>query len=568
MTASKAETPAKTTTTTTTASAPGKILLAGGYLVLESPNVGLVVAVDKRFYTTVEFTGGDTSTSMGASKADNDNDNAAHIPSDTTDTLSITVKSPQFRQEWRYLYQKSLFTLTADESFNTSTNAFVEKTLRVSLLYLLSRIHTDQISTNNDHTILRATALLVTIRADNDFYSLVPHLEERGLDRSLASVQKLPPFLPATADADGKILKTGLGSSAALVTSLVAALCHAHGSTTAAAATATTTDILAKGEDDNNDDAKNNDTSTNIIHNLAQICHCHAQGKVGSGFDVSSACHGSHVYQRFPASILASLLTRLDANDMHSDSDNKTDNKNSDSNDSSQSSAVRNLLRETVESRTWTGGIAAPLALPDVLQVMLADVSGGSESPSMARTVLAWRKQELRSSAAQSAAATAVPHWDDLVEINSSIVQLLQQVRDVSVSDQEKQTLATSTADSWEADTDADTSNGSSVGPLLFRLHQAFQESRRHLKAMGDAASVPIEPDQQSSLADATLALPGVVAALVPGAGGYDALACVYVNDDVVRQGIAKLWAEWEPVKVCPLSIQGANYGQGIRFEP
>jgi phosphomevalonate kinase len=539
MTASKAEAQTTTTTTTTTASAPGKILLAGGYLVLESPNVGLVIAVDKRFYTTVEFTSGGNMDDMGtaSSKADNDIGNAA--PSDTfSDTLSITVKSPQFRQEWKYLYQKNLFTLVADESFNTSTNAFVEKTLRISLLYLLSRtsIHTD--TDNNDkknNTILRATALLVTIRADNDFYSLVPHLEERQLDRSLTSVQKLPPFLPATADADGKILKTGLGSSAALVTSLVAALCHAGSSHT----------NRYTGDDD---DDTNDDTNV-IIHNLAQICHCHAQGKVGSGFDVSSACHGSHVYQRFPASILANLLTLLD------------ENGDSDGGDSSLS-AVQNLLLSTVESRTWTGGIAEPLQLPGVLQVMLADVSGGSESPSMARTVLAWKKEQQQSTAA--AAAAAVPHWDDLVEINRSIVQLLQQIRDVSVSEEDTQMLTKSTADSWGADT----SNGSSVGRLLFQLHHAFQDSRRHLKAMGDAASVPIEPDQQTSLADATLALPGVVACLVPGAGGYDALACVYINDDAVRQRIGKLWAEWQPVKVCPLSIQGANYGEGIRVEP
>jgi phosphomevalonate kinase len=222
----------------------------------------------------------------------------------------------------------------------------------------------------------------------------------------------------------------------------------------------------------------------------------------------------------------------------------------------SLSADLRNLLRSTVESRTWTGGIAEPLQLPGVLQVMLADVSGGSESPSMAKKVLAWRKEQ------QSAAAQSVPHWDDLVKINSSIVQLLQQVRDVSVSEEDKQTLIRSTADSWEANADS-----SSVGHLLFQIHQAFQESRRHLKAMGDAASVPIEPDQQSSLADATLALPGVVACLVPGAGGYDALACVYINDDAVRQRIGKLWAEWQPVKVCPLSIQGANYGEGIRVE-
>ena len=36
-----------------TLSSPGKVLMAGGYLVLESPNIGVVVAADKRFYSTV-----------------------------------------------------------------------------------------------------------------------------------------------------------------------------------------------------------------------------------------------------------------------------------------------------------------------------------------------------------------------------------------------------------------------------------------------------------------------------------------------------------------------------------
>ncbi len=35
-----------------------------------------------------------------------------------------------------------------------------------------------------------------------------------------------------------------------------------------------------------------------VVHNLAQLSHCYAQGKVGSGFDVSSAAYGSHIYTR------------------------------------------------------------------------------------------------------------------------------------------------------------------------------------------------------------------------------------------------------------------------------
>ena len=49
-----AENGSATAPRTTRVSACGKVLLVGGYVVLESPNPGLVVALDKRFYATVE----------------------------------------------------------------------------------------------------------------------------------------------------------------------------------------------------------------------------------------------------------------------------------------------------------------------------------------------------------------------------------------------------------------------------------------------------------------------------------------------------------------------------------
>ena len=36
-------------------SAPGKVLLAGGYLVLEPPNIGLTVATSAKFHTIAEW---------------------------------------------------------------------------------------------------------------------------------------------------------------------------------------------------------------------------------------------------------------------------------------------------------------------------------------------------------------------------------------------------------------------------------------------------------------------------------------------------------------------------------
>lgn len=90
---------------------------------------------------------------------------------------------------------------------------------------------------------------------------------------------------------------------------------------------------------------------------------------------------------------------------------------------------------------------------------------------------------------------------------------------------------------------------------------------------MGEGAGVPIEPDEQTKLADATTALPGVIAAGVPGgarqqarwwgrcaggeltlclcacycvaAGGFDALFAIMISDAAhpgVREAVEELW--------------------------
>lgn len=44
-----------TTSTSITASAPGKVLITGGYLILEPPLSGLVLSTTARFFSTVEW---------------------------------------------------------------------------------------------------------------------------------------------------------------------------------------------------------------------------------------------------------------------------------------------------------------------------------------------------------------------------------------------------------------------------------------------------------------------------------------------------------------------------------
>ena len=88
---------------------------------------------------------------------------------------------------------------------------------------------------------------------------------------------------------------------------------------------------------------------------------------------------------------------------------------------------------------------------------------------------------------------------------------------------------------------------------------------------MGDyAGNVPIEPDSQSNIANATEAVPGVITCGVPGAGGYDALHVLYLKgnqtyngkSDSVRDEIAQLWRNLsctDEVNICPLTVRCAT---------
>lgn len=68
------------------ASAPGKVLLAGGYLVLDRNHTGLVFGLNARIHVHVKT----LPTSPGLSLSE------------------VIVRSPQFREaEWRYSYRKT-----------------------------------------------------------------------------------------------------------------------------------------------------------------------------------------------------------------------------------------------------------------------------------------------------------------------------------------------------------------------------------------------------------------------------------------------------------------------------
>lgn len=85
--------------------------------------------------------------------------------------------------------------------------------------------------------------------------------------------------------------KTGLGSSAALITSLVSALLL---QLKVIPADSFASEVPSEGRQ--------------FTHNVAQYVHCLAQGKVGSGFDVSAAAFGSQLYTRFGPEVIQGLM--------------------------------------------------------------------------------------------------------------------------------------------------------------------------------------------------------------------------------------------------------------------
>ena len=336
----------------TTCSAPGKVLLAGGYLILDRPHTGSVLALDARFYSRVELCAF-TDAAAGAG-------------------MLIEVQSPQFRDTRRYEYQPGAPEplaprLLPGASSVPKPNRYVE----VPLLYGLTLL--GELSGANffDATVAAARAagwtqpgivgLRVTLAADNGFYSQAAELQARGWPLSAASLKALPQMLAPRKDESGDFAKTGLGSSATLVTSLLGALLHTFGAI----------NLPAQGDVDN---TARKDASLRLLHNLSQLCHCAAQGKVGSGFDVSTATYGSQRYVRFSPALLAPLLA-LDP-------------------------GVRPPADELLRCvGAVDGGASAwdhtvvPFQLPPGIEVMMADVSCGANTPSMVKKVIAWRKE-------------------------------------------------------------------------------------------------------------------------------------------------------------------------------
>lgn len=398
-------------------SAPGKALLAGGYLVLDSKYKSFVIALSARMHAVV--------TSLKNP--------------DLKDEIKIRVKSCQFNNnEWNYAASKTKEFIP--EEINGKFNPFIEYTIINVLNYFF-----DIEACDNEIT--------VEIFSDEEYHSKENTKIMRNSYKSFRFHDKDIQDVP----------KTGLGSSAGLVTVLTVALSSVFCS-----------DIQIS-----------NIKYQRLIHNLAQIAHCQAQGKIGSGFDVAAATYGSIVYRRFSPGIISDLpkmtIDHLDRYHI--------------------------ALKTVVDNHDWEM-TATPINLPKGFKLIMGDVNTGSETVKLVQKVKAWYSDNLPNS---------LNIYKSIDSNNMKIIKLCQDLQVLEKTDPEYYNKML---------------EGLSIGSIQkFKELQEFQDAvfeiRKNFRLITEQSGADIEPPVQTELLNNCCKLKGILAGVIPGAGGFDAISLV-----------------------------------------
>ncbi|KAJ3331239.1 phosphomevalonate kinase [Blyttiomyces sp. JEL0837] len=478
----------------TIVSAPGKVLIAGGYLVLDQKYSGFVVGTSSRFYTSV--------VKRGDGFAPND--------------VNIKVRSPQFLDgEWNYDVH---FAGGDDEGRRVDVvgtgqgrNGYVECTLQHTFTYLAASV--------TRFKELLGNGIEILILGHNDFYSQREQLSRSNLPLTTTSLASLPPFC-STHTTIPKVHKTGLGSSAAMITSLVGSLLSHFNAVKLPSA------IPASVEQQQQQQEKDlEQRGVTIVHNLAQLTHCLAQGKIGSGFDVSAAAFGSQSYKRFSPDVLEGYMNGLSVEVSKFD----------------RGKSIVELIEPGSGGYAWDNDVK-PFRLPPGLGLMLADIDAGSSTPKLVSGILGWRK---------SKPEEAEPLWETLHGFNQEVEHILRDLCDVhhAKPDEYRTALeycASSPAFKWAA-------GENEIVDKFSKVYSSFMNVRSYLRKMSELSSVPVEPPPQTRLLDACYQVPGVLMAGVPGAGGFDAIFVVVIGPQNNRDAVEEVWSRFDEMNVGPL---------------
>lgn len=434
-------------------SAPGKAFIAGGYLVLEEQFSAYVTALSSRMHAVIE-----------AKYTENQ-------PS------TISVKSPQFASlEWNYAIDEN-FECHEKEGLR---NPFIEATIFTAVAYASRNLAYD---------------IVVTLYSDPGYHTQDDTTRKTTNDGSREFYYHRK--------AINEVEKTGLGSSAGLVTVVTAALlCFFKEAN------------VAEIQDE--------------IHNCAQIAHCLAQKKVGSGFDVATAVYGSIIYNRFSPKVVNGIYQ---------------DKFFEDKTPATRKAFVAHLA-SVVDSK-WEFRHDA-WALPPGIRLVMGDIKGGSETPKLVSKVLKWRAENPKDSG---------DLYSKLEEANSQFIRSVSLLQ--LLHDQDKESYQF-----W-------------LGKLIheapvakenpfYSIAEKFTAIRTHLRELTKVTGAEIEPPEQTKLLDACTTLEGCLGGVVPGAGGYDAI-CLLIAENAIPAFIEKTKSDSRFASVSWLRLHEET--EGLRSE-
>jgi phosphomevalonate kinase len=576
-------------------SSPGKVLITGAYLVLDELYSGLVVAVDARIHAFVRPL--DSQHKQQHILHVKEKDDIIHL-------IDVNLIAKQMGVVSKYVllcaHSKTfgVYFCLHPSTHNSHPNPYIESSLlfccsvAYALLYEKSKHSFEEKPTHEfelqilNEIVMRFTSnhttngIEIEISADNHFYSQHDNLNLHSLPKSSHSFTLLPKFLPATRGSDGNLQKTGLGSSAALTVATVASLFSFLNLN------------LTKLLPLNSPTEKKEEIShKEIIHRLSQLIHCYSQGKIGSGFDIKCAVFGSHLYRRFPSHLLSQIISQTSSTytfDSHRQLATSrwvlpspfnilrslgypSSSLLTTSHSPQQkqfcvaceiTSSTENPLHLTISHQAepceeltlsqWACH-TEQFHPPPGITMLLADIRGGSNTPSMVRKVMSW---------CQSFPFESNNLWKELNITNYSVFCGMKKLSQLSLLHQH---FYFSSLSSWCNPTQPDgpnrNQNDNEIHNTLNFIQSQFQIIRSLLRKMGNESDVPIEPPSQTALLNATMQLSGVLFAGVPGAGGYDSLFVLVRSKEEDVRKVEELWVTWGECVVLPVEVHFDSMG-------
>ncbi|CDW80405.1 phosphomevalonate kinase [Stylonychia lemnae] len=299
---------------TISASTCSKVLVTGAYLILDPKYEGIVLATDARFHCKI-------------------NQSMAEVDKD----FKFIINSPQFNKVIRVQVQKGE---NDQEQFDIKPDdQFIGK----CMYFLLQLIKLREIEINDNQ-------YEITLIGDNSFYSqrdkFIDDFNYNSLSKQILCDNPVDPHK-----------KTGLGSSAALITSFLASTLQLF-------------QII--------DIQSTKDHDLKLLHIYSQILNAFVQEKVGSGFDIACSIYGSQIYRRFTnVKDLNDIVQKLMSNYQKGII--------------CQDLELNQLIQTFENNFDYEHKV---FTLNPLLDLCLIDVDSGSDTKVMVRQVLDWAKRQ------------------------------------------------------------------------------------------------------------------------------------------------------------------------------